>query len=161
MIELSEIKEYVQKTAEIIASVLDMQIIICDTDRKLLGDSYPEWNSDSKYLSDTSILTKVMQESNNIILDCREKHKGCRICINADACNIKTIVGVPIKYCSKVIGSIGVLADSDESKNRLLEKTDYFLDFINQMSEQLISKLMEREKNVQLRIMREDRKSVV
>lgn len=161
MIVLKEIQEYVQKTTEIIASVLDMQVIICDSNRCLLGDSYPNWSPQSKMINDTSILTKVMKECKNITLDSLEKHEGCMVCKNREICDIKAIVGVPIKYNGKVIGSIGILADTDETKKKLLEKKDYFLDFINQMSDLLISKLMDREKNIELRIMRERLISII
>lgn len=161
MIALKEIQEHVQKTAEILASVLDMEVIICDTHRYLLGDSNPNWIPESKKINDMSILTKVMTEGKNITLDSRDKHEGCKVCKNLKACIVHAIVGVPIEYDGKVIGSIGILADTDEAKTKLVEKKDYFLDFIYQMSDLLIGKLREREKNIQLMIMRERLMSII
>jgi transcriptional regulator with GAF, ATPase, and Fis domain len=161
MIILKEIQEYVGKTANIISSVLDMEVIICDINRCLLGDSNPEWSLQSKMISNNSILTKVMAKGMNIILDSRDKNDGCKICSNINSCDIQAIVGVPIKYQGKVIGSIGILAATDNTKKKLLDKQDYFIDFINQMADLLISKLMEREKNIQLKIMRKRLISII
>lgn len=161
MIILKEIQEYVQKTANIISSVLDMEVVICDINRHLLGDSNPNWSPQSKMISNLSILNKVMENGAYITLDSKDKNEGCRTCLNRKACDIQAIVGVPIKYQGKVIGSIGILADTDEVKEKLLEKQDYFIDFINQMADLLISKLMEREKNIQLRIMRQRLISII
>ena len=164
MIALSEINEYTQKTAEVIASVLDMQVIVCDGNRKILGDSYADWNSKNNItsiLSNNSILTVVVEQGKEIILDCKEKHKGCLRCINLDKCEINAIVGVPIKYNEKTIGAIGILADTEESKTNLLNKIEYFLGFTYQMSELLVSKLIEREKNIQLRIAHEELVTVI
>jgi transcriptional regulator with PAS, ATPase and Fis domain len=53
------------------------------------------------------------------------------------------------------------LAATDNAKKKLLDKQDYFIDFINQMADLLISKLMEREKNILLKIMRKRLISII
>jgi len=158
---LTEIEEYVQKTTNIIASVLDMQVIICDSNRLLLGDSNPNWSPYSKIINETSILSVVMETGEKITLDDIDKHYGCRHCEGRDDCEVESIVGVPIKYKGNVIGAIGILADSDKAKTDLLSKNEYYYDFVNKMCELLISKLMEKEKNLELMTLRERLLSIV
>jgi hypothetical protein len=78
MIILKEIQEYVGKTANIISSVLDMEVIICDINRCLLGDSNPDWSPQSKMISNNSILTKVMAKGMNILLILEIKMTGVK-----------------------------------------------------------------------------------
>ncbi len=155
MIQLQEISEYVQKTAEIIASVLDMEVIICDSGRFLLGDSDPDLYPESKRIETSSVLNVVMNTREAVILKSIDDNPGCVICENRPLCDVKAIIGLPINYQDQAIGAIGILATSLESKQKLMDKKDYFLDFIRQMSDQLISKLMEREANIRLRRMQE------
>lgn len=158
---LNEIRDYVQKTAEIIASVLEMQVIICDSNRELIGDSYPIWSPSSKLLNDTSILTKVMESGEKITLEDISEYEGCRICKNNSVCEIKAILGVPILHKGLIIGSIGILADTYIAKEKLLKKNSNYHDFIDKMSDLLLSKLIEKEKNNELIIMRERLISIV
>lgn len=158
---LGEIKDYVQKTAMIISSVLDMQVIISDLGNILLGDSEQSQISGASCLSEESILKKVMKLGDSIILENLDEHEGCRNCEKRNDCELLAIVGVPIKYKENVIGSIGILADSTEARVKLIEKRVYYLDFIDQMSDLLISKLKEREKNKQLMIMRQRLISII
>lgn len=158
---LNEIAEYVQKTTSIIASVLDMQVIICDTNRHLLGDSNPNWSPYSKVINETSILGEVMETGQRITLDDIDKHEGCRLCTGRERCETKSIVGVPIKYKGSVIGAIGILADSEAAKQNLLSKNEYYHDFVNKMCELLVSKLVEKEENLELLVLRERLLSIV
>ena len=148
MIQLKEIQDYVQNTVEIISSVLDMEVIIVDSDRCLLGDNnpYPENNQ----IETTSILNVVMNKGKSTVLESIDDNPGCLICKNRQICKTESIIGFPIIYKSSTIGAIGILAMSLEAKQILLDKKDYFLKFIQQMSEQLISKLEERESNIKL-----------
>lgn len=148
MIRLNEIQDYVQNTAKIISSVLDMQVVITDNDRYMLGDSdpFPGYT----HVEVTSVLNVVMEKKNVIVLDSRDDNPGCLICKNRQRCKVESIVGFPIIYENQSIGAIGILAASSESRSIMLDKKEYFLEFTRQMSEQLISKLKERESNLKL-----------
>lgn len=161
MIFLEEIKDYVQKTAMIIASVLEMQVIICDEKKHLLGDSNESWVAEKSCISDNSILKKVMKSKQNIILENLNDHEGCANCPNKSKCDVLAIVGVPIKYNDTVIGSFGILADSKIAKEKLLSKQNYYLSFIEKMSDLLLSKLNEKDKNNQLMILRQRLISII
>ena len=152
MIRLDEIQDYVQNTAEIISSVLDMEVIIVDSRRHILGDSDP-FPEKTDGVETTSVLNVVMERKNAIVLDSRDDNPGCLICKNRQLCKVESIIGFPIIYKNRSLGSIGITADSPEARRIILEKKEYFLKFISQMSEQLISKLMERESNLKLQLL--------
>lgn len=159
MVTLFDVKEHTQKIAEVISSVLDMQVIICDNRRNILGDSYLDWsekNGVDGVLSELSILTKVMEFGKQIILERKELNEGCAKCPNNEQCVVKSIVGVPILYRGSVVGSVGILADTEESKANLMNKMEYYLNFTYQMSDLIVSKMNEMENSLQLKIANEN-----
>ena len=159
MISLKEIQDYVQKTAEIIASVLDLQVIICDYNRFIIGDSYPY--PDCNSIETTSILAKVIETGQELILYPVHSQPGCITCKNRDRCNIEAIVGSPIIYNDHIIGVIGILADTVKSKNMLMEKQDSYMDFIHRMCDLLVIKIMEWEKNIELKLIQQQLSCII
>ena len=151
MARLDTIQDYVQKTTEAIASVLDMNVIICDDTLAIIGDSDSRWVVDGvTSLHSGSILARVMRTNNCIILYSKSDNPACRECVNLDKCQVEAMIGVPIEYEDKVVGGIGILAENMESRQRLQQKQEYYLSFITHMSELLKSKLSEKEQNIKL-----------
>ncbi len=161
MTDLKGIAEYVQTTAEVISSILDMQVIICDTDLEMLGDSYPGFAGEGNKLNHGSILTEVMKTGDKIVLKSCGLHTGCVRCSNRDKCNVLAIIGVPIEYKGIVVGSIGIIADSEKTRVDLLAKQNHYMQFIGKMSDLLLSKIEEQEKNTELKILKKRLVSIV
>lgn len=154
MMKLESIKDYVKQTAKIISSVIDMDVLICNKDLLLIADTSKQNNCENKCLNTDSILTRVMEENKTIILESRELHYGCLKCNQYKYCDVEAIVGVPIVASCGAIGSIGVYADSIEKKVELLDKKDYYLKFISRMSDLMVGRLIELEKNIEINIIR-------
>lgn len=155
MATLVDIIEYVQKTADIIASVLDMEVIICDNQRRIVGDSHYPVILNQSILSKSSILNKVMNINEAIFINSKYEYEGCLVCSNSNSCKVQSMIGMPIIYQQKAIGAIGILVSNESSKNLLREKIDCFEGFIQRMSDMLISKLKEHKENLDLKIMKE------
>ncbi|WP_206458883.1 sigma-54 interaction domain-containing protein [Anaerovorax sp. IOR16] len=150
MTGLLDIGAYVQKTAVIIGSVLEMEILVCDHNRKLIGDT--EDDEVTEYINENSILTKVMNQQETIIIDDKNAQcKGCQICPKKENCPVKAIIGFPIQKGGRVYGAMGIYASSYHMTERLLNKKKFFIEFISNMSDLLISKLEEKQENVELK----------
>lgn len=82
MIELANIKNYLEKMARLISIVLEMDVTICDTHFQMIGDWSHE-NGDSEeggYLKAESVIVNAMQENRIIICDnAKEEREGCRM----------------------------------------------------------------------------------
>ncbi|MEA4987301.1 MAG: sigma 54-interacting transcriptional regulator [Anaerovorax sp.] len=150
MTGLLDIGAYVQKTAVIIGSVLEMEILVCDHNRKLIGDT--EDDQETEYINENSILTTVMEQRKTIIIDDKNAQcKGCQICTKKENCPVKAIIGFPIQKGDRVYGAMGIYASSYHMTERLLNKKKFFIEFISNMSDLLISKLEEKQENVELK----------
>lgn len=152
MAELLDIHEYVHKTAKIIATVLDMEVLICDEKCRILGDSeIDDWNS-IEIMSDVAILSKCMNIKEIIILKDRKKESlSCKNCIKNIYCNVKSIITFPILKNDILIGGIGLYIKEGESKKRLMANNESYIGFISKMSDLLIGKLEEKQENIELK----------
>lgn len=152
MLELINIREYVQKMAAIIAAVLDMEVLICDNNLKILGDSHFKLVSEG-YLGNNSISARALSEKRIIIIEDQNKETtSCENCDKRESCDICSMIVLPILKNEGVIGSIAIYASSEEKKEKLISKKEFFIDFITKMSDLLISKLEENHENLELKV---------
>lgn len=152
MIGLHEIKPTVQKIAEAISSILEMEVIICDENYSKVGDTKRHLNSENIYIDNNSILAKVIKTGRHIIVDERDKNYGCIHCADRENCRLLAAIGIPIKYKNKVIGGMALIAITDERREILVKNQRNLLEFLNHMADLMVSKLIEKEANNKLEI---------
>lgn len=152
LLELVNIQEYVQKMALIIATVLDMDVLICNNNLKILGDSHVQSYTED-YLSSNSISLRALREKRIIIIEDRKKETDtCGKCDKKESCDICSMIALPILKGDVLIGSVAIYANTEEKKEKLISKKEFFIDFITKMSDLLISKLEENHENLELKV---------
>jgi PAS domain S-box-containing protein len=154
MLKLAAIDKYVKQTATILSTVLDMDVLICDSELLIIADSSKINNCENSCLNPDSILTNVMESQQPVILESKELYYGCQKCPSRNICDVESIVGVPILLDGITIGSIGVYADTLDKKKDLIGKQDYFIKFINRMCDLMIGKLVDDTRNREINILR-------
>jgi PAS domain S-box-containing protein len=154
MLKLAAIDKYVKQTATILSTVLDMDVLICDSELLIIADSSKINNCENSCLNPDSILTNVMESQQPVILESKELYYGCQKCPSRNICDVESIVGVPILLDGITIGSIGVYADTLDKKKDLIGKQDYFIKFINRMCDLMIGKLADDTRNREINILR-------
>lgn len=150
--DLSSIKEYVQKTASIINSITQMQVLICNMDFLIVGDSKDGItnNSELNKLTKNSMLVETIKKRKVLIVnDSKRNFAGCKNCPEKYNCDVNSMITVPIIDEGEVYGAIGIYAN-EENIDRLLERQKAFLEFIHQMSELLAMKLKEKSETMEL-----------
>lgn len=148
------IKEYVQKMAGIINTVAEMQVLICDADFHIIGDSKDGLTNceNLSTLTENSMLAGTIRKRKMMIVeDCKNHFEGCSHCPTRDTCDINAMISIPVIDGSKIYGGIGLYANQKEDIKRLMEKHRDFIEFIHRISELLIMKLKEEGQNQQLR----------
>ena len=152
MIKLLDIKEYVQKMAHIISIVLEMDVLVCDNDLYIIGDSedYETGCNEFKRIGKESIMTKVMTEKITLVYaNAKQENYGCSVCLNKN-CTTESIIGYPLICDEKVVGAIGIYAQDQNQRSKLISQKKFFIDFIDNMSELIINKIVEEQQNVEL-----------
>lgn len=151
---LIDIKEYVQKTAKIISTISDMQVLVCSKDKKIIFDSETavDGGCELPLLTEHAILSKSIIERKIIITDdCKRKIEGCRNCKKSESCRINAIISIPIMDGKDIYGAIGVYAENISEVERLNTHNKDFFEFLNRLVELLIMKLHEAEDTLELK----------
>ncbi len=153
MASLIDISNYVEHTANTIGGVLGLDVLIVDDELRILGDSDLESISEEQCIRKDSILTKVMEIKELIILNSKLEHEGCRNCPKRNNCPVTMIIGIPLFLEGCIIGSLGVIANNQQDKEKILSDIDTYLQFINRMIELIINKLIKEEEFKEISIM--------
>ncbi|MEE0741842.1 MAG: sigma 54-interacting transcriptional regulator [Emergencia sp.] len=152
--DLTDIKEYVQKTARIISSVSDVQVLVCNAKKLILYDTEAEAseNCELQSLTKNSVMAKSISERKVIMTeDCKRNLEGCRNCVKRESCQINSIMSIPIMDGNNIYGAIGVYAENVSEVERLSLHNKDFFEFLNRLVELLVMKLHEEEKNRELK----------
>ena len=161
MLRLYDIQDTIKTVTDAIASVMNMQVIICDTDLRRVGDSNKEWGPEDLNLTNHSILAGIMASDAPLVIGGKAEHPDCATCEYCSNCQIEALVGISIKYGSTVLGGIELIADTMENREILLKNTDHILNFLNKMAELIVSKLLEKDAANKLNIIREQLISIM
>lgn len=147
--KLLDVKDYVRKTANIISSVADVQVIICDSDFNIIEDSFFDIPLDGplKKLTPESILVTSVKERRMIVTrDCKKELQGCLTCPERSKCDICAMITVPIIDGKTVYGAIGIYTNEDGQVDRLVNQYNNFFEFLHRIAELLVMKLNEEGK---------------
>lgn len=154
VMDFMNIKEYVQKMADIISTVAEMQVLICDANFHIIGDSRDGAANceELSQLTENSMLAQTIRRRKMMIIEDSKQHfKGCLHCSSRESCDINAMISIPVIDGSRIYGGIGLYANQKEDIKRLMEKHRDFIEFIHRISELLIMKLNEEGQNQQLR----------
>ena len=152
--KLSDIQYEVQKISEAIASVLNMDVIISDCEFKKIGDTKKHFGEEVKIIKDTYVIGKVVKTGKPIVIESMEDSENCTVCVEKDKCKLKAMICNPIKYENETIGAIGLIAISEMYKKTLLENQVNLIEFLDRMSDLIISKLLEKEASDKLQVVK-------
>lgn len=151
---LSNIRDYVQKTADIISTVAEMQVLICNTEFQIVGDSRDGITNNERMnrLTENSMLVETIKRRKmTVVEDSKKNFAGCRNCREKNTCDVNGMISIPILDGEELYGAIGLYAPEKEDVKRLMEKRRDFLEFIHRMSELLVMKLKEESKTMELK----------
>ncbi len=153
MSKLTNIRPYIEKLCNIMASVLEMDVIVADTDLCILGD----WehggcvSEETESLRDDSVVARAMRESRVIVYNnAKEENEGCRHCPKRKNCNSETIIAYPLAMDGTVVGGIGIYSKEKYQKDKLAAQKTTLTQFIEEMGELLIRQLEEKEQSLEL-----------
>lgn len=152
MVKLIEIRHVVQKISEAIASVLNMDVIISDSEFNKIGDTKKHFDLEVLYIKDTYIIGKVMQTGKAVVITGKEDSENCIVCAEKDKCNLQAMICIPIKHGDTTLGAIGLIAISMAYRTILLENQANLIEFLNRMADLIVSKALEQEASDKLQV---------
>lgn len=154
MIEVARIRGYLEKLAYITSIVLEMDVIICDTSSHIVGDSerYGEICSEMEMLRSESVISKAITMKETVILgNAKVESEGCINCPKKEKCDTETIIAYPIMKNDIVYGGIGIYSNRKHQKEKLIKLQKVMLEFLDAISDLIISKLEEEILSIEIK----------
>ncbi|MEG6584666.1 sigma-54-dependent Fis family transcriptional regulator [Dendrosporobacter sp. 1207_IL3150] len=143
MYSLRDIRETVQQTADAIAEALVMEVEIADRDLIRIAGTGRYRGQCGKVLEDGFVYRHVINTGGPVIIDRPGYHELCQPCTAKDNCPEAAEVAVPIGIRGRILGVIGLICLDINQAERLRERKDSLLRFLEKMAELLTSKITE------------------
>jgi PAS domain S-box-containing protein len=134
---LQLIQSFVQQTATVIASVLEVEVVIVDEQLKVVAGTGYYRDSVGRFLSTESISARVIETNQHIIITNPRKHVFCQHCSRRDSCPDTAEICIPITMKNEVIGVLVLVAFNDEQKMTILNQQKKLVDFVARISDLL------------------------
>ena len=143
---LQEIKEDVRKYAEVISNVIKVDVEIVDQDmRRVAGTGI--FKDQLDVVNKGSVYKKVIETGESQIIENPREHEICKDCIQKDSCIEKLEISTPLIYEDEIIGVIGLVCSTYEQKQLILDNLDTQMQFLNQISDFICSKVYQHNES--------------
>lgn len=140
MTKLMEIKEYIQSMAQSIAYALEMDTQVVDTEYNRVGGTVNQ-----SFPKNGGAIKQILENGKWLISERSANDPICISCHRRDVCTEKAYIHCPISYQGQVIGVMGLICYSDLQFERLVNKKELLLGFIQNMCKMIELKLKENE----------------
>lgn len=158
---LMDIGEDVQKFAEVIQNVLNVDVTIVDNEFKRVAGSgkYKELLGCS--ISGDSVFARVLKTGQSYFVDSPRECNLCSTCSSRNNCVEYAETCCPIMFNGKAIGVIGLVAFEENQKQALITNKDSLLQFLNQMADLISSKVHEMDILARNKVLRKQLETII
>jgi transcriptional regulator with PAS, ATPase and Fis domain len=150
---LDQVKEDCQRVAEAIAAALGVEVEVIDLDLVRVAGTGKVRNDVGSRLLRGLVNKHVLKTSRPIFIKEAGYHPICMSCPLTGSCFYKASIVYPIIAGQNVIGTISLIAFSDEQKVTLLSRTESLMEFIGRMADLIAAKVLETEAMTEKMIM--------
>jgi PAS domain S-box-containing protein len=131
----------VERVAEAMAAVIDLEIIIYDEDLKVVAATGGTGHNPKGRPVRGHIVRETMRAMKPVINEIPGHHPLCRPCELWGNCPEKASLNCPIAYEDKAVGTISITAFTDTQRDALLRKKSSHADFLSKMAELISGKI--------------------
>jgi transcriptional regulator with PAS, ATPase and Fis domain len=161
MFSLTDNQETVQQVAEAIAAVLAIEVTIIDEHYTRLGATGIYKPLIGKKAPDNCLFQAVTKTGKPIFIENANQSDECRRCAQKDMCTERATMVHPIVYDNKVIGNICIIAFTEQQKSFILNKVESLKNFIQKMSNLIVSDLISSQAIAKLELLNKEQKTII
>lgn len=144
---LNRVKGHVRKYAEVISSVMQVEVEIVDNDMVRIAGTGIYKNTVGTPAKG-SVYRDVLATGDSHIIKEPGKDILCMECSDKENCLEKLEISTPIFYRGEIVGVIGLVCATESQKHKVLDNLDSHLKFVKQISEFIAIKLYEHDETV-------------
>ncbi len=152
MIHLGYIKEDIQNIAEVISSVLNVDVTIVDENLMRIAGTGTYREKIGEKISNHSAFENAIDLGESFIIEDPRKDKICERCKGKADCREFAEVCCPIKLEEKIYGVIGLIAFSENQRENIRQNKENLMGFLNKMADLISSKIKAENKSSELKI---------
>jgi len=161
MNELLNIKDTVQKFAEVLKEIIKFDVEIVDQSLVRVAGTGVFESEKGEHIEEGNIYRLVMDTKEMVMVENPRENELCHGCRKLDECIEIYEISYPIILDERVIGVIGFLCYSEEQKKYFLSNKDSFINFLGQISGLIAVKAKSNNENLKLSEMLQALKSVI
>lgn len=139
---LDDITNYIQSICENICTVLDVDVTVVSKDLIRIAGTGIFKDKINEKISDNTAFLKVLNSNKPYIIN-RDFEDNCKTCVHKNDCKELVDICSPIMLNNENLGILGIVAFTEEQKNKILSKDQELCEFINSMSNLISYKLDE------------------
>ena len=143
------VKSYLNQFANIVSDVLNIDVIIVDSNLNLLGQKLVFYDMYQK-IDYGSLIYTVIESGEQFYVKNRESVPKCKECKGYAQCKIDGFVGVPIRDKTEVIGALALIVSKKREK-KFFDKIDSTLMFMDNMAELIGKRIIEHQSKKKLK----------
>ena len=148
---LYQIKDDIQKYAETISKVIDLQVEVMSKNFiRVAGTGILRDKISENMFNEAHIYKEVLKTGKTIVIKNPREEKLCIDCTSRKNCKEILEVSTPIIFNSEIVGVIGLICFNEEQKNSFLLKEDYYIGFIEQMSMFISSRIYQENEKIMI-----------
>lgn len=138
---LKQIQNTVVKYANVIASVLQVEIEIVDRNLfRIAGTGIYKDKLNQDISKEGFVYGHVLRTGEQQIIEEPGMHKLCKECKKNSCCDEKMEIATPIRLGDDIIGVIGLFCSNDKQKKHLKSNMRTYLEFLHQIADFISSK---------------------
>jgi len=160
-LSLQKIISNVQLICEAIASVVNIDVTIVDSERIRLAGTGTYRESIGERVSENSAFNYALREGIGFIIENPGEHQACLNCDCKSKCNEHAEVCCPIRLDGDTVGVIGLIAFKEEQRQALIDNQENLMAFLDRMADLISSKLKEHESHEALELLAKELEVVV
>ncbi|MCG8483301.1 MAG: sigma 54-interacting transcriptional regulator [Clostridia bacterium] len=158
---LYEIKDTVSKFATAIANVLDIDVIIVDSNTRIVGNTVKYLIPALIHVSPDSVMGEVIRSGEKVIVQDKKDFSNCQNCPELDKCKMMGIIGVPVFFNKTVVGAIGLIIAENKNAHSIFKNLTNSINFLENMAELLSSKLQNLTDYNKVKLIQKQREIII
>jgi len=144
MVQLKDVKPFIQQVADAFAAVLDYEVAIIDNDLEVVAGTGKYQGEVSTQYQPGSMTHYLLNNPDKALVV--EDTKNSELCSNCkDDCPVWSVIMCPINFEDETIGSLSLMAFNEKQRQNLIEERLSLITFLRKVSQFLASSLGERE----------------
>lgn len=151
--DLTKIVSTVQSIAEVIASVINVDVTIIDNNLYRIAATGRYKSHIGARVSENSVFGFTLKHGEGFIIENPRKHHACLKCEDKTSCKEHAEVSCPIKINDQTIGVIGLIAFEENQKHAMMGNQTNLMEFLSRMADLIASKLLEQEKTDKIKLL--------